>query len=158
MAMIPHKSKPFRCIINLSFTLFHKGVKFSSMNKKTRKMARPEATAQLGQVAKRIIYLMVLHRDHGPPFKLTKLEVMDGFWRTAVANEYAWNVCYVLTSLKYCKSMDDIELVVPNSLQMGWCKSPPFLNQDQRLHGISWIDYDQWIYHLTSSRRWCCKG
>ena len=55
MAMIPHKSKPFRYILDLSFKLFHKGVKFYSVNEKTRKMARPEAMAQLGQVVKRII-------------------------------------------------------------------------------------------------------
>ena len=41
MAMIPQKSKPFRYILDLSFKLFHKGVKLSSVNKETRKMARP---------------------------------------------------------------------------------------------------------------------
>ena len=117
--MIPHKSNPFRCILDISFTLFHKGVELSSVNKKIRKMARPEAMAQLGQVVKRIIYLMALHRHHGMPFKLTKLDVKDGFWRTEVANEDAWNFCYVLPSLKYCKSMDDTDMVVLNIFQMG---------------------------------------
>ena len=101
--MIPYKYKSFRCIMGLSFTLFHKGVKFSSVNEKTRKMARPEDMAQLGQVVKKIIYLMELHRHHVLPYKFTKLDVSDGFWRMAVATEDAWNFCYVLQSLKYCK-------------------------------------------------------
>ena len=71
--------------------MFHKGVKFSSVNEKTRKMDRPEAMTQLGQVVKIIIYLMALHRHFGLPFKFTKLDVKDGFWRMAVANKDSWN-------------------------------------------------------------------
>ena len=89
-------------------------------------MACPEAMAQLGQVLKRIIYLMDLHRHHFLPFKFTKLDVKEGYRRMTVANEDVWNFCYILLSLKYCNSMDDIELVVTNILQMGWCESPPF--------------------------------
>ena len=123
--MIPHKSNPFRCIMGLSFALLHKDVKLSSVNKKTRKMARPEAMAQLGQVVKIIIYLMALHRHHGLSFKFSKLDIKDGFWGMAVSNKDAWKFCYVLPSLKDCESMDDIELVVTNSLQMGRYESPP---------------------------------
>ena len=126
VAMIPHKSKLFRCILDLSFILFHNGVKYSSVNERTRKMARPEAMAQLGKVVRRIIQLMAEQQHHGHPFKFTKLDVKDGFWRMAVANDDAWNFCYVLPSLQERKSLDDIEIVVPNSLQMGWCESPPF--------------------------------
>ena len=88
-------------------------------------MARPEAMAQLGQVVKKIMYLMALNRHHGLPFKFTKLDVKDGSWRMAVDNEDPWNFCYVLPSLKYCNLLDDIDLFVPNSPQMGWCESPP---------------------------------
>ena len=63
-------------------------------------MARPEATAQLGLVIKRIIYTMVLHIHHGLPFKFIKLDVKDRFWRMAVTNEDAWNFYYVLPSLQ----------------------------------------------------------
>ena len=61
VAMIPHKSKLFQCIMNFSFTLFHKGVTYSSVNDKTRKMSRPESMAQLDLFIKRIIYTMALH-------------------------------------------------------------------------------------------------
>ena len=126
VAMIPHKSKLSRCILDLSFTLFHKGMTYSSVNDKTRKMARPEAMAQLGLVITPIIYTMALHRHHGLPFKFMKLDVKDGFWQMAVTNENAWNFCYILPSLQPQQSLNEVELVVPSSLQMGWCESPPF--------------------------------
>ena len=43
-----------------------------------------------------------------------------------VSNEDAWHFCYVLPTLRKNIDEEDIELVVPNSLQMGWCESPPF--------------------------------
>ena len=89
-------------------------------------MARPEAMVQLGKVVRRIIHMMAEHRHHGHPFKFAKLDVKDGFWRMAAADDDAWNFCYVLTSLQEQKSLDDVEIVVPNNLQMGWCESPPF--------------------------------
>ena len=107
------------------FTLFHRGIRFASVNENTSKKIRPEAMVQLSQVLKRIIYHMGLYRANGIPFKFTKLDAKDGFWRKTVADEYAWNFCYVLPSLKPTISLDDVEIVVPNSLQMGWCKSPP---------------------------------
>lgn len=125
VAMIPHKSKPYRCILDLSFTLYHEGIKFASVNENTEKLAKPEAMVQLGLVLKRIIHRMALNKQ-GLPFKFTKLDVKDGFWRMAVADENAWNFCYVLPSSKPLVSLDDTEIVVPNSLQMGWCESPPF--------------------------------
>ena len=119
VAMIPHKSKPFWCILDLSFTLFHKGVRYSSVNARTRKMARPEAMVKLGQVIRRIIHLMAEYWHHGHPFKFAKLDVKDGFWRMSVDDVDAWNFCYVLPSLKERTSLDDIKFFVPNSLQMG---------------------------------------
>ena len=124
--MLPHKSKPFRCILDLSFTLFHKGVRYSSVNAWTQKMARPEAMVQLGQVIRRIIHLMAEYRHHGHPFKFAKLDVKDVFWRMSVDDVDAWNFCYVLPSLKERTLLDDIEIVVPNRMQMGWGESPPF--------------------------------
>ena len=119
VAMIPHKSKPYSCILDISFTLFNKGVKCASVNYKTTKMARLEAMDQLGFVLKWIIHAKKVH------IKSTKLDVKDGFWRMAVSDEDNWSFCYVIPSLQTTTNIDDIETVVPNSLQMGWCKSPP---------------------------------
>ena len=81
---------------------------------------------QLGQVLKQIIYHMALYRANGIPFKFTELDVKDGFWKMAVEYEDAWNFCYVLPSLQPTISLYDVEILVPNSLHMGWCESPPF--------------------------------
>ena len=40
VAMIPHKSKKYRCILDLSFTLFDKGIEYSSVNSTTTKLAK----------------------------------------------------------------------------------------------------------------------
>jgi len=39
-----------------------------------------------------------------------------------VSQEDAWHFCYVLPA----KPGEPIQIVVPTSLQMGWCESPPF--------------------------------
>ena len=90
-------------------------------------MAHSESMSQLGYVVKRIIHCMEAQQNFNLPFKFAKLDVKDGFWRIAVADADTWNFCYVLPSLTHCTSLDDIEIVVSNCLQMGWCKSPPFL-------------------------------
>ena len=64
--------------------------------------------------------------DPNKPFLFSKPDIKDELWRMAVSNDDAWNFCYVNPSLTLLTSMDDIEIVVPNSLQMGWCESSPF--------------------------------
>ena len=125
VAMIPHKSKKYRCILDLSFTLHKNGKRYSSVNETTTKLSKQESMTQLGSSLQRIVSTLANNENLLKPFKFTKLDIKDGFWRLAVNNEDAWNFCYVLPSLKPTNSIDDIELVVPNSLQMGWCESPP---------------------------------
>jgi hypothetical protein len=125
VAMIPHKSKKYRCILDLSFTLFHEGHEYSSFNETTNKQAKLEAMAQLGLCLQRIVTIMADNMNPQKPFIFSKLDIKDGFWQMRVSDEDAWNFCYVLPSLKQTKSIDDTKLVVPNSLQMGWCESPP---------------------------------
>jgi hypothetical protein len=126
VAMIPHKSKKFRCILDLTFKLFTKGMAFPSVNETTNKLAKAEAMVQLGNSLRRLISNMADTFDHQKPFYFAKLDIKDGFWRCAVNDDDAWNFCYVLPSLNNNITIDEIELVVPNSLQMGWCESPPF--------------------------------
>ena len=127
VACIPHKSKKFRVILDLSFNLKTKRVKFPSVNDTTIKMAPPEAMVQLGACVKRLIATMAENYDKTKPFKFCKLDIKDGFWRLVVHEKDAWNFCYVLPPKdgKH-KHIDETLLVVPNSLQMGWCESPPF--------------------------------
>ena len=126
VAMIPHKSKAFRCILDLSFTLHDNGHSYKSVNQTTAKQSKPEAMTQLGLCTQRIIATMADNYNKSQPFYFVKLDIKDGFWRMAVSNEDAWNFAYVLPSLNSKINEDEIELVVPNSLQMGWCESPPF--------------------------------
>ena len=123
--MILHKSKPYRCIINLSFKLIHNNVQLSLVNEPTIKQAKPDSMVQLGNTLHCIIYTMAMNQRKKQPFKFVKLDINNGFWCTAVSNDDAWSFCCILPSTNKCTSIDDIELVVPNSLQMGWCKNPP---------------------------------
>ena len=125
VAMIPHKSKPFRCILDLSFKLCHKGKTYASVNELTSARSPPQAMVQLGTSIHRLINSMARHYSPGAPFRFAKLDIKDGFWRLAVNDIDAWNFCYVLPALTVLVDLDETEIVVPNSLQMGWCESPP---------------------------------
>lgn len=126
VAMIPHKSKAFWCILDLLFNIQIKGKLFHSVNSATVKKAHPQAMDQLGITLKRIVAMVADHWTEEKPFYFAKLDIKDGFWRMAVNNTNAWNFCYMLPSLSPHNSEDNIEIVVPNSLQMGWCEAPPF--------------------------------
>ena len=88
VSMIPHKSKLFRCILDLSFQLKNPrtGKKWESVNSATTKLSKQQAMGQLGSVVKRIVATMVDHYDPSKPFMFTKLDVKDGFWRMAVSD------------------------------------------------------------------------
>jgi hypothetical protein len=102
-------------------------IELPSVNETTKKLAPQEAMVQLGNCVKRIIDIMEKNYDLKTPFKFCKLDIKDGFWRLVVNEKDAWNFCYVLPKLNNEKtSIDETELVVPHSLQMGWCESPPF--------------------------------
>ena len=125
--MVPHKSKLFQVILDLSFHS-RKGdsSRWHSVNSATTKLAPQKSMSLLGSTFIRIVTTMADHYHMRKPFIFTKLDIKDGFWQMAVNNKDAWNFCHVLPSYPKPCSTDDIQLVVPNSLQMGWCESPPF--------------------------------
>ena len=125
VAMIPHKSKPFRCILDLLFTLQHKCRRYSSFNTESTPLSLPQSMVQLGTSIHCLIHMMAWHYAPNNPFKFAKLDIADGFWLIVVNNTDAWNFCYVLPALHPLSSLDEAEIIVPNSLQMGWCESPP---------------------------------
>ena len=88
IAMIPHKSKAFRCILDLSFALSYKGQRYPSVNEATTKLAQQQSMVQLGKSLQRIITIMAIERqnDNNLPFLFSKLDIKDGFWRMAVSN------------------------------------------------------------------------
>jgi hypothetical protein len=126
IAMIPHKSRKFRAILDLSFQMRIKGTKMPSVNSETNIMAPQKSMAELGNVLKRIVHTMAVHYNPTSPFAFSKNDIKDGFWRMVVNHNDAWNFCYVLPDKLPCTNIDNINIVVPHSLQMGWCESPPF--------------------------------
>ena len=84
VAMIPHKSRKYRTIIDLSFQLRIKGKKMPSVNSGTKPIAPQKAMAQLGIALKRIIYQMAQYHNTKTPFLFSKVDLKDGFWRMVV--------------------------------------------------------------------------
>ena len=125
VAMIPHKSRMFRAILDLSFRLRHNGHQLQSVNSTTKEQAPRQSMSQLGKVLKRIVAQLADGAENDTKFLFAKLDIKDGFWRLAVSNDDAWNFCYVLPTVQKPGNMDEVEIVVPKALQMGWCESPP---------------------------------
>ena len=127
VAMIPHKSKLFRSILDLSFVLRGQDKeKIKSVNDDTIKMAPQESMNQLGKTLKRIIAALADCQEADRTMMFSKLDIKDGFWRLVVNHEDAWNFCYIIPNMDPSTPIDETQIVVPNSLQMGWCESPPF--------------------------------
>ena len=124
LAAVPHKSRIYRMILDLSFQLRVNGKKLESVNSASDKsLAKPEAMYELGNVIPRIIWAMALSKDKTTPFMFTKVDLKDGYWRMAVNEHDAWNFAYVLPG---AGPDDPVQLVIPDALQMGWSESPPF--------------------------------
>ena len=128
IAMIPHKSRKFRAILDLSFNLRAAKEKTASVNDTTRKQAPAEAMKELGNVVKWILATMEDRCQEDPhvEFMFAKLDMKDGFWQLVVNEEDAWKFCYAIPNKHADTPIEDTKIVVPNSLQMGWCESPPF--------------------------------
>ena len=127
VAMIPHKSRSYRTIIDLSFQLRIRGKIMPSVNSATKVLAPQKAMAQIGTALKRIIFKLAENYNLDKPFIFSKVDLKDGFWRMVVNQKDAWNFCYVLPSTKNNQqTIDNTEIVVPHALQMGWAESPPF--------------------------------
>jgi hypothetical protein len=121
---IPHKSRGFRSILDLSFRLCLKnGGILHSVNDTTIKTAPKGALDQLGHALSRIIHAFAESEDNvNAKIFMAKWDVKDGFWRMCCEEGEEWNFAYVLPQ---CTG-EPIRLVVPASLQMGWVESPPY--------------------------------
>jgi len=124
IAAIPHKSRGYRSILDLSFSLKLKngGIR-PSVNDTTIKTAPKGALDQLGHALSRIIHAFA-EADDTPDAKIfmAKWDVKDGFWRMMCEEGEEWNFTYVLPQ----PAGEPVKLVVPMSLQMGWVESPPY--------------------------------
>lgn len=89
IAMILHKSKLYRAILDLSFSLFCKGVWFTYVNETPKYLAPWEAMVQLGLTFQRMIATLATYYGLEVTFKFSKLDIKDGCWWMAVNNEDA---------------------------------------------------------------------
>ena len=123
VAMVAHKSRPYRAILDLSFSIkLSPTTEVPSVNSNTKKTAPRGAIDQIGHVLPRIIHAFATADENAKIF-MAKWDIKDGFWRLDCEAGEEWNFAYVLPSSIATK---DILLVVPTSLQMGWIESPPY--------------------------------
>jgi hypothetical protein len=91
IAMIPHKSRMFRAILDLSFWLRLKNGGFvPSVNESTTLEAPAGAIDQMGHALARLIHAMA---KAGPEDKvfMAKFDIKDGFWRLNCKKGEEWN-------------------------------------------------------------------
>ncbi len=78
---IPHKSRAYRSILDLSFSLQHKdGGIIESVNDTTEKWAPRGAIDQLGHLLKQLIHAFA-KADDNAVILMAKWDIQDGFWR-----------------------------------------------------------------------------
>ena len=81
LAMIPHKSKKYRTILDLSYQLLVVEYLLSSVNGATKSCAPEEATSQIGSVFPRIIEAIARLDVNEGPVSMMKVDLTDRFWR-----------------------------------------------------------------------------
>jgi hypothetical protein len=122
IAAIPHKSKQFSSILDLSFPVqLRQGCVLPLVNATMVKTAPKGAIDQLGHSLARIIHAFAEAEDDAR-ILMAKWDIKDGFWRLDAEDGAEWNFAYVLPQ----NPGQPIYLVVPTSLQMGWIESSPF--------------------------------
>jgi hypothetical protein len=122
ISMIPHKSRRFRTILDLSFSIrLQDGTHVPSVNASSVKTAPQGAINQLGHSLSRIIHAFA-STSADEKVMMAKWDIKDGFWRLDCEAGQEWNFAYVLPRL----DGPSTELVIPTSLQMGWIESPSY--------------------------------
>ena len=81
LAMIPHKSRKYRAILDLSYQLLVAGYLLPSVNDATKDYAPEEAISQVGSVLPRIIEALTRVDASEGPVSMMKVDLTDGFWR-----------------------------------------------------------------------------
>jgi len=122
ISQIPHKSRKFRTILDLSFTLKNGDQTIApAVNSTTEPTAPEEALGQMGSALPRLIVAMARCPDDATIY-FTKFDIQDGFWRMINELGKEYNFAFVMPT----RDDEPLQIVVPTSLQMGWVESPPF--------------------------------
>ncbi len=119
---IPHKSRAYHSILNLSFVLrLEDGGVVPLVNDTTEKLAPRGEIDQLGHCLKRVIHAFA-EVDDDAVILMAKWDIQDGFWRLNCQQGEEWNFSYVWPQAPG----EPPHLVIPTSLQMGWVELPPY--------------------------------
>ena len=122
ISAIPHKSKAFRSILDLTFLLkIAPHGRIPIVNEKREKTAPGGAIDQIGHVLLLLIHAFAEAPECAKVFQ-GKWDIKDGFWRIDCKEGEECNFCYVLPQ----KSVMPITLLVITSLQMGWIELPTY--------------------------------
>ena len=80
LAAIPHKSREFRMILDLSYNIKVNNTKLQSVNKTSNKELAPQhAIFELGNLILRIVWALATV-DPTILFLFTKVDLKDGYW------------------------------------------------------------------------------
>ena len=96
LEMIPHKSRKYRTILDLSFALKVAGWDLPSVNKAKKLTELAEALEQVGTVMTRIMEALVTAPLLEDPIHFSRLDIKDRFWIMVCAVGEEWNFTYVL--------------------------------------------------------------
>lgn len=122
LAAIPHKSRAYRLLLDLSFGVKMDGTTKPSVNETTVQTAPHHALDYIGTALPRIIHAVATAATNTPCL-FAKADIKDGFWRVFVEEAGRWNFAYVLPPRS---PTEEPHIVVPNSTQMGWVESMYF--------------------------------
>ena len=125
MAQIPHKSRAYRTLLDLSHEVMKEGqVIAPSVNSTTVPLAPEAALMQMGSVLPRIIIAMAQCPEDSVIY-FSKFDIADGFWRVLneLGKEYNFFAFVMPTSQD-----EPIQIVVPSSIQMGWVDAPAYFS------------------------------
>ncbi|MEM7495226.1 MAG: hypothetical protein AAF471_03635 [Myxococcota bacterium] len=123
LGAIPHKSRAYRAILDLSFVPRELADQASSVNAATTWLAPQQAMDQIGFVLPRIIYHLADAPRAAGPVSFVKFDIKDGYWRVMVEPDRAVNFAFVIPRTD---DNQPVELFVPYALQMGWRESVPY--------------------------------
>ena len=93
IAAIPHKSRAYRKIVDLSFALDS----LLDVNSASPDEQAPlHSMAELGKVLPRLIWTVATAPELNGPILFAKVDLKDGYWRMNVPEDDEYNFAYVL--------------------------------------------------------------
>ena len=120
LSAVPHKSRGWRAILDLSWMVKFQNSKVPSVNGNSTKLAPRGSMDQIGHTLQRLIHAVATAPD-GKNVYFAKWDVKDGFWQMVAEEGAEWNFCYLIKDPE-----GNPKIVKPSSLQMGFIDSPGF--------------------------------